>query len=96
VEPLLALVVVAALAIAGGRLATQFWIIRRYRAGRIAPRNARWLILAISAAPYLVLFALMLIIEPGLWWVVLLLFIASWPLIVLPAILAVDGTSKPK
>ena len=95
-EPLQIALIVAILAVFIGRLATQVWVIRSYQAGLISSRNARWLIIAISAAPFLIVLALMLVIEPGLWWVALLLFIATWPLIVFRSIVAIDGTSKPK
>lgn len=94
-EPLPALVVVAALAVVIGRVASQLWIIRRYRAGQIATRSARWLIFAITGAPYLIFFAFLVVLDPDMWWVALLLLFASWPLIVLPAVMAFDGTCKP-
>jgi ABC-type dipeptide/oligopeptide/nickel transport system permease subunit len=96
VVPLQIALIVAVIAVFTGRLASQIWVVRSYQAGRISSRNARWLIVAISAAPFLILLALMLVIEPGLWWVALLLFIATWPMIVFRSIVAIDGTSKPK
>jgi hypothetical protein len=95
-NPLGIVVVGAVLIFAVARLLVRHWVVRRYLDGRATPRTTAVWLITISVIPYLALLGLILVTSPGIWWVVVLIFIASWPLIVLPAVLVYQQLQRPK
>lgn len=79
-----------------GRMIGRYWIIRRYQAGEATPRTAiRWITI-LTVVPYILLFLFMLLTDPSLWWVTVLLFIASWPVIALPLVAVIYTIEHPR
>lgn len=59
-------------------------------------RSAIWLISMFSLVPYLLLFGWAILSDPAMWWLPVLLFIASWPVIVLPMVAVIHAADIPK
>lgn len=86
-DPMRVVLIVAVLTAVIGRVGVRYWVIRRYRTGRITARKAGALVFVLTVVPYIFIFTYVLVRDPGAWWVVLLLFVASWPVIALPWIM---------
>lgn len=95
-DPLPVALIVTALTALIGRIGGRYWIIHRYQAGKMTTRRAGWLIFVLTVVPYILLFLFVLVADPSFWWVVLLLFVASWPVIALPWIMVIHATTRSK
>jgi ABC-type dipeptide/oligopeptide/nickel transport system permease subunit len=95
-NPISLAMVAMAVALVIGRVGGRQWVIHRYRAGKMTGRRAKWLISIATILPYVMLLLIMLLSDPGSWWVALLLFIASWPVIALPMIAVIHSIEHPR
>lgn len=76
----------AALIFVFGRTVARYWLVRRYQDGKITGRTMLLLIVSITVVPYLALIGYMIVAAPEDWWIAVLLFVASWPVVILPAV----------
>lgn len=89
-------VVLVLLTLVIGRTAGRYWIVSQLRTGRMSRRAATWLMILLTLVPFLLAFGYAFVADPGSWWIFALLFIASWPVIVLPVIAVINGAGSPK
>jgi ABC-type dipeptide/oligopeptide/nickel transport system permease subunit len=95
-EPIPLAIVAMGVALVIGRVGGLRWVIQRYQAGKMTARRAKWLISIGTIVPYVLLLLIMLVSDPGFWWLALLVFIASWPVIALPLIAVIYTIKNPR
>jgi hypothetical protein len=95
-EPIAFAFVAAALIAVAGRLLARHWIIGQYQAGTMSGRRAGWLMFMLTVAPYILLFTFMIVAAPEQWWIAVLLFVASWPFLIIPWVVVLYGNRSRK
>ena len=78
------------------RTGASAWMGRQVQSRRMARRTAIWLIALATIAPYAVLYVWIVASSPGYWWLALLLFILSWPVIARPIIVLIHEATELK
>jgi hypothetical protein len=97
VDPITAaILIVMLLPIAFGRTRASSWMVRKVESGSMARRTAIWLVAMLTIGPYVLLYLWILASDPGYWWLALILFCVSWPLIALPMIVVIHQTTESK
>jgi hypothetical protein len=93
-----AILIVMLLPIAFGRTRASSWVVQKVESGSMSRRTAIWLVAILTIGPYVLLYLWILARDPGYWWLALILFILSWPLIAIPMIVVIHQTteSRPK
>jgi hypothetical protein len=77
-----------------GRTVGPYWVVGQLKAGRMRRRTATWLMVLLTVMPYVLAFGFAFVSDPGSWWIFALLFVASWPVIVLPVIAVIHAAGR--
>lgn len=80
-----AVLVLAAIWMIGRVFATQ-WLMSQYLRDAMTDRTLAIALIAVLVVPWLLIVAILLMFAPSIWWLLLILVIATWPMIVLPAV----------